>query len=102
MMRTTEILSLFAYNRWANSRTLQATEHLSISQLLASAPMSHRSLRGTLVHILGTEWMWRMRCQEHRSPPSLLTEEQFPTFEVLQTRWREETDAWRAFFGGAG
>jgi uncharacterized damage-inducible protein DinB len=27
----------------------------------------------------------------------LLTEEQFPALEVLQTRWREEEDAWRAF-----
>ena len=96
-MQKTHILSLYAYNRWANNRILQATEHLSPSQLLAPAPVSHGSLRGTLVHILSTEWIWRLRCQESLSPQALLTEEQFPALEVLQTRWREEEDVWRAF-----
>jgi uncharacterized damage-inducible protein DinB len=99
-MQKTAMLSRYAYNRWANHRILQATEHPSASKLLASAPVSHGSLRGTLVHILGTEWIWRVRCQESLSPHSLLTEERFPTFEGLQTRWREEEDAWRAFLEG--
>src|SRR5260221_14725945 len=100
MMQKTDLLSLYAYNRWANNRILQATEYLSTSQLLAPAPVSHGSLRGTLIHILSTEWIWRLRCQESLSPQSLLTEEQFPAFEMLQTRWREEEDAWRAFLEG--
>jgi uncharacterized damage-inducible protein DinB len=100
MMQKTHILSLYAYNRWANHRILQATEHLDASQLLAPTPVSHGSLRGTLVHILGTEWIWRLRCQESLSSPALLAEEQFPALEVLQTLWREEENAWRAFLEG--
>ena len=50
-MQKTDMLSLYAYNRWANHRILRATERLSPSLLLASALVNHGSLRGTLVHI---------------------------------------------------
>ena len=99
-MQTTFTLSFSAYNRWANQRILQASEHLSLAQFLASAPVSHGSMRGTLVHILGTECLWRVRCQENLSPQSLLVEEQFPTFESMQTRWRAEEDAWQSYLKG--
>ena len=99
-MQKTDILSLYAYNRWANRRIQQATQHLSTAQFLAPAPVSYGSLRGTLVHHLGVEWIWRIRCQQTISPPSLPPEEQFPTFETLQTRWREEDDAMQAFLVG--
>jgi uncharacterized damage-inducible protein DinB len=95
-----EILSLFTYNHWANHRILEAAEHISTAQFLAPAPVSHSSLRKTLVHLLGAEMLWRKRCQENPSPVSFLAEDQFPTFDLLQTEWRAEEEAWRAFLAG--
>jgi uncharacterized damage-inducible protein DinB len=92
-----EIHSLFQYNHWANQRILQAAEHISPAQFLTPVPVSHASLRGTLVHILAAEMLWRKRCQEGLSPASLLAEEQFPTFELLQSAWQTEEAAWQAF-----
>jgi len=99
-MHKTELLSLYAYNRWANDRIRQAAQQLSTAQLLAPAPVSFGSLRGTLVHIVLAEWLWRMRCQEAISPRSFFSEEQFPTFEALQAYWHEEEEAMHAFLVG--
>ena len=96
-MQKTEILSLFAYNRWANHRILQATEQTSPDQFLAPAPVSQGSLRRTLVHTLGAEMLWRNRCQAGSSPSSFLAEDRFPTFDLLQKDWQAEEEAWQAF-----
>ena len=96
-MQKTEILSLYAYNRWANRRILEATKQISPGQFLAPAPVSFGSLRGTLVHLLGAETLWRKRCQDKISPSVLLAEEQLPTFDLLREYWQEEENAWQAF-----
>jgi uncharacterized damage-inducible protein DinB len=52
------------------------------------------------VHILSAEWIWRLRCQQGVSPPTLLNEADFPTLESLRRLWRAEEDAMRAFLAG--
>jgi uncharacterized damage-inducible protein DinB len=96
-MRIDDILELFAYDRWANHRILHVVGHLDLADYLAPAPLSHGSLRGTLVHILGTEQMWRMRCQEGISQQSLLPEELFPTVNALSVRWQAEEEAFQLY-----
>ena len=58
-------------------------------QFLAPASFPHGGLRGTLVHALFAEWIWRNRW-EGNSPNYRLKPEDFPTFESLRTRWAEE------------
>ncbi len=95
-MRIAEIHSLFDYNYWVNQRILKAAAGLSPEQFTAPAGVSHDSLRGTLVHALGAEWVWRVRCQGN-SPPGLLSEDDFPDLETLVRQWREEEREMRSY-----
>ena len=93
----TDIQLLVDYNDWANARTLRSAARLSPAQFLAPYPVSFGSLRGTLVHILGAEYIWRMRFEQGISLTSMLPETEFPDLASLQLRWTAETAARRAF-----
>ena len=96
-MNKSEIQTLFDYNYWANRQVLESAAGLPDGLYLAPYKLSHGSLRGALVHILGAEWVWRMRIQEGVSPSALLAEADFPTLAVLQQRWAEEERQMRVF-----
>ena len=49
---------LFEYDRWANKRVLQAAITLSVEQFTRDLGGSFRSVRDTLLHIIGGEWGW--------------------------------------------
>lgn len=89
--------TLVAYNAWANRRILQAAAEVTPGQFTAPARLSFGSLRGTLVHILATETIWRQRCQDKLFPTSLLAESQFPTFGALRQAWEAEMNALQAY-----
>ena len=99
-MRTGEILTLFDYNYWANARILAAAAQAGEAPFTAPAQLSHGSLRGSLVHILNAEWIWRTRCQSGVSPAAPLAEEEFPTLAALRVRWQTEEGAMRSFLAG--
>jgi uncharacterized damage-inducible protein DinB len=96
-MEKKDILTLYDYNYWANARILAATERITSAQFVALANLSHGSLQSTLVHALGAEIVWRVRCQEGASPAALPAEADFPTMESLWKRWWEEEQAMRAY-----
>ncbi len=60
-MNTADIQTLYAYNRWANERIFSALDKLSAAQFTASVPSSFPSIRETVFHILGAEWIWLQR-----------------------------------------
>ncbi|HEX9188644.1 MAG TPA: DinB family protein [Vicinamibacteria bacterium] len=62
-MRIDEARDLFSYGAWANGRVLAAAEALAPEQRLATAASSFPSVRGTLGHIVGAEWLWLRRWQ---------------------------------------
>ena len=101
-MHKTDIQLLIDYNYWANARILRSAAQLSSAQFLAPYPVSFGSLRGTLVHILGAEYNWRMRFQEGISLSAMLPEADFPDLESLQRRWTAEETATRAFVASRG
>jgi uncharacterized damage-inducible protein DinB len=88
-MNTQDIHVLYSYNRWANARILGAASKISEAQFLAPAEFGHGGLRGTLVHTLFAEWIWRLRWQGS-APDVRWKPEDFPTFASLKTRWLEE------------
>jgi uncharacterized damage-inducible protein DinB len=96
-MRKADIDLLFSYNRWANAHILAACSGLSPTELCAAAPVSFGSLQGTLVHILGTENVWRLRLQQGISPRQLLQPGEFPDLASLTDRWGEEESAMQGF-----
>jgi uncharacterized damage-inducible protein DinB len=53
-----DIQLLFEYDRWANERMLQAVSALAFEQFTRQFGGSFSSLRDTIAHILGGEWIW--------------------------------------------
>ena len=90
-MNKQDILVLYKYNRWANAKILNAASNTTLDQYLADASFPHGGLRGTLVHTLFAEWIWRKRW-EGISPTVRLKPEEFPSFTSLRTRWAEEEE----------
>ena len=88
-MNRQDILTLYHYNQWANARILSKAANVTQEQFLAPASFPHGGLRGTLVHALFAEWVWRQRW-EGTSPTQRFKPQDFPTFESLRTRWLEE------------
>ena len=88
-MNKQDIQLLYKYNQWSTAKILNAASGLTEEQFLAPAPFPHGGLRGTLVHALFAEWIWRSRW-EGVSPTNRLKPEDFPTFESLRARWAEE------------
>lgn len=88
-MNKQDILLLYHYNRWANAKILNTAANVTQEQFIAPASFPHGGLRGTLVHALSAEWIWRTRWQG-TSPTSLLKAHDFPDFQSLQRRWMEE------------
>jgi uncharacterized damage-inducible protein DinB len=88
--------TLFDYNDWANEHILREADKVSDAQFLAPARFGWSGLRGTLVHTMGAEWIWRSRWQGV-SPTAPLRVEDYPTVAALRARWREEETAMREF-----
>src|SRR5215217_3993737 len=92
------MLMIYDYNYWANRRILAASAQVSPEQFLAPATHSFGSLRGTLVHALDGECAWRMLYQHQTLAYfGAMEEAAFPTFDVVEQRWREEERAMRAY-----
>ena len=88
-MNKHDMLLLYKYNQWANALILNAAANVKQEEFLAPASFPYGGLRGTLVHTLFAEWVWRQRW-EGRSPTKRFKPEDFPTFGSLRTRWAEE------------
>lgn len=87
-MNKHDVEYLFDYNRWANSKVLDAVSKLNAEQFTRDLKSSHRSVRDTLAHILAAEWIWLERWKGV-SPGALLNPEDFHTIGTLERRWAE-------------
>jgi uncharacterized damage-inducible protein DinB len=96
-MNKNDLSILYDYNYWANGRVLAAAEQLTAEQLSAPAHLSHGSLRATLVHAMGAEIIWRLRCQMGIFLTTMPSEDEFPTLETLCSRWQQEERDMRAY-----
>ena len=95
-MNTQDILTLYRYNQWANAKILDRTAQVTHEQFVAPASFPHGGLRGTLVHAMSAEWIWRSRW-EGVSPTHVLKPDEFPTFELVRLRWTEDQEKLMAF-----
>jgi uncharacterized damage-inducible protein DinB len=77
---------LYGYNLWANTRSLGAASALTPEQFVHDLHNSFGSVRDTLAHILGAEWVWLERWKGI-SPKTLLNAADFPTADALKARW---------------
>jgi uncharacterized damage-inducible protein DinB len=99
-MTRDDIQLLYEYDRWANNRVLQAASALSTEAFTRDLGGSFRSVRDTLVHIIGGEWIWlaywRMRSHSSAILTGLRTErdalfnpDAFPNVAAVQFKWSE-------------
>lgn len=98
-MNIEDLRLVYDYNYWATRRILAVAANVTPEQFTAPAAFPYGSLRGTLLHALDGEHGWRMLFQ-HNKMAFDLAEADFPTFEALERRWREEEAAMRAYLGG--
>ena len=87
---------LFDYNSWANHRTMDACSRLTPEQFTRDLGSSFRSVRDTLAHIYGAEWLWLERWHG-RIPSSLPSPADFPDIETLRARWAEHKSNLNAY-----
>jgi uncharacterized damage-inducible protein DinB len=80
--------TLFSYDAWANRRMLEACAALSHEQFTRDLGSSFRSVRDTLAHIMGAQWLWLERFRG-RSPALLPSGDQFGDLPSLRARWAE-------------
>jgi uncharacterized damage-inducible protein DinB len=91
---------LYEYDRWANNRVLQKASELSDEQFTRDLGGSFRSVRDTLVHIIGGEWCWLAYWKELSHSSAFLTDlrrrrdalfnpDAFSSVAAVQLKWAE-------------
>lgn len=60
-MILSEIRALYDYTEWANERMIAAIAQLSDEQYTREITSSFPSIRETLAHLAGAEWIWLQR-----------------------------------------
>lgn len=94
-----EIRELYAYNRWANRRLLDAASRLSPEAFTRDLGSSFPSVRDTLAHIVAAEWVWleRWRGRSPTGPPEAWD---LSTPDAIRGAWEEVERDRQAFLAG--
>jgi uncharacterized damage-inducible protein DinB len=93
-----EFQELYAYNRWANARTLDAASAVPTEDLSREVISSFPSVLATLAHIVSGEWVWlsRWRGESPRDWPSF----DLSTLPAVRARFDEVDAGLETFVGG--
>lgn len=75
-----DLASLFAYNRWANDRVVQAARQLSADQYVQEPVPGWSSIRATLVHMADATVIWSRRLRD-QPVVARATEAEYPTLD---------------------
>ncbi len=90
-MTPEHLRELYGFNAWANRRILDACCKLSDEQFTRELGSSFPSIRDTLVHIMGGEWVWLANWRGHPSPRAEWETEfakgRFPNLVTVRARW---------------
>jgi len=94
-----EARALFQYNDWANQRSLDATAQLSNEQFIKPLGSSFSSVRDTLMHVCGAEWIWfeRFHGRSHSGIPDFSN---IQTIGALREHWAPQAKALLDFVHG--
>jgi uncharacterized damage-inducible protein DinB len=87
-MTPEEVGLLYDFNAWANQRSMEAASALTPEQFTKPLGSSFSSVRDTLAHVCGAEWVWLERFQG-RSPSGMPDNSAFADVASLRARWSE-------------
>src|SRR5215469_16563456 len=85
MITPEDVRTLFTYDSWANRRMMDACAALSAEQFTRDLGSSFCSVRDTLAHIMGAQWIWLERFRG-RSPSALPNSGEFADLTGLRAR----------------
>jgi uncharacterized damage-inducible protein DinB len=85
-MNAKDFQILYEYNCWANACVLDAVAKLTAEQFTRDLSGSFASVRSTLVHIMGAEWVWLQRWKG-TSPKKFYDPPEFPNTAALRAHW---------------
>lgn len=89
-----ELRALYAFNRWANLRFLDALAGLSAEEYARELGGSFPTVEKTLLHLLGAEWVWLSRWKGS-SPSAFPDAEALHGVAAVRVRWdRLWTEQW--------
>jgi uncharacterized damage-inducible protein DinB len=99
-MTRDDIQLLYEYDRWANNSVMQAASTLTVEEFTRDLGGSFRSVRDTIVHIIGGEWGWLTIWKEPSVTSAFVTDlwtrldvvfqpDAFPDVAAVQLRWAE-------------
>ena len=99
-MTIEDIQLLYEYDRWANNRVLRAASALSDEAFTRDLGGSFCSVRDTLLHIFGGEWIWLAYWRKPPQSPVELTDlkmrrdalfnpHAFPNIAELRLKWSD-------------
>jgi uncharacterized damage-inducible protein DinB len=103
-MNLHDLHTLVDYHYWATRRILDAVEPLTPQQFTKDLGNSFPSVRDTLAHLYGADWIWCARW-EGESPSALPDPQTFPDLASLRQAWDEHEPRVRAVlkrFGEVG
>lgn len=98
-MTPIELVTLVDYHYWARDRMLDAIEPLPADQFTRDLGASFASVRDTVSHLHGAEWVWLSRLQGG-SPAALPPHERFPDLAAVRGAWAESEAGLRALVAG--
>ena len=98
-MTQQEIRHLVAYSAWASNRVFDAVTPMPGEDLTRDLKSSHKSIQGTLVHMVSAERIWLARVQRAAEAP-ILNETDAPTLASLRTVWEQVGYDMARFLGG--
>ncbi len=87
-MNVDDIRLLYDFNAWANHRTIEACAALAPEQFTRDLASSFPSVRDTLAHIYGAQWIWLERWHV-RTPVAFPSAADFPDLDTVRRRFIE-------------
>ena len=85
-MNKSQIIDLYSYDDWANKMLLTTVSQLENDEFIQDLSSSYKSIRDTMVHIIGAERLWLSRWMGEQGR-TLLNSDDFPTYISLSNRW---------------
>jgi uncharacterized damage-inducible protein DinB len=98
-MTQQEIRHLVAYSAWASNRVFDAVTPIPGEDLMRDLKSSHKSIHGTLVHMVSAERIWLSRVQGAAEAP-ILEGTDVPTLASLRAVWEQVGYDMARFLGG--
>ena len=101
-MNIHDLRLLVDYHYWARDRLLEAIERLTSEQYNKDVGCSFGSIRGTVVHLYGADWVWCNRWEGNPPAPLPDPKDVFPDLPSIRAAWSQHEQKVRALLERLG